>query len=131
MLTEAQEKFMTRRRRFVRTWPFVGLVLLAALAGVFIYVFVRTPLLANPFYVNDALLDRTLADGQARAMAVFVPILFWMVFLLGVMLILLAFASFANERKWAQIVEALLPKPPGGDGTQPRRPEERESPDTR
>jgi len=109
------EAYLKKRRGLLRAWRYAGPLLLLMVGVLAVYVFIRTPMMINPFAVIAALEAGTLAPDMLRLMAVFVPMLFVTVCFLLVVLVLLMYVAFANERKYLEILDSReTPSRPAG-----------------
>lgn len=103
-LQEADRRFLARRARLVRAWRYWGALLLAALAGMGLWLFLTRPLLANPWQVLAQLRTGGIAGPMLELMAGLLPIALWLCLLLAGVLVLLVYAACANERRYLEII---------------------------
>lgn len=107
MLSAVDERFLDRRRTFVRLWPAVGTGMALLTVGFWGYLLLRRPLLANPFHLMHAL-ERHAVSGATLVILALVGSL--MVLVTGVLLLVfvaLAFAAIANERRLLAMIDRL------------------------
>jgi hypothetical protein len=123
-LLDGEITFLDKRKRFVRSWRYVGPGLVCLIAALGVWLFVRHPLLANPAHVVAELQRGGLDQKTIEFMAVLLPIAIGLLVFLGFFLVLLGFASFANERKYLEIIsrETLDTGQMPGNSLQERRP---------
>lgn len=110
MTGPGNERFIAKRRSLLKAWRYVGPLLLVLIAGLATYLYLKTPLMINPFALVTAIEAGAIEDSTLQLMAVFVPLLFLVVCFLLVVLVVLMYAAFANEKKYLAILDRL----PGG-----------------
>ena len=103
-LLNDEKAFLAKRRRFVRSWRYVGPSLFFLVAGTGGWLYFRYPLLANPAHVAAELQRGGIKPQTVELMAVLLPVAIALILFLCGVLVLLAFASFAKERKYLEIV---------------------------
>lgn len=103
-LLDRDKDFLRKRKFFVRSWRYVGSGLILMVAGVGAWIYLRHPLLANPVYVAAELQRGGIDRKTVELLAVMLPIAIGGVFFLCLMLVLLAFLSFSNERKYLEVI---------------------------
>lgn len=101
------ERFIAKRRSLLKAWRYVGPLLLVSIAGLAAYLYLNTPLMIDPFAVIAAVEAGAIGDSTLQLMAVFVPLLFLAVCFLLVVLVVLMYAAFANEKKYLAILDRL------------------------
>jgi hypothetical protein len=107
-LDDTSAGFLAKRRRFARTWPWVGTSLLLVLGAFVAWMFVRNPLLINPLEVASLLEAGTLEESTLILMAGMLPIMLWLCLLILSIVIAFGFVMFSNERKYHRIIDKLL-----------------------
>ena len=85
----------------------MGTALLVFIIFFWGYMFFANPLLVNPFYVSEKILDNSLQDSTIILLAVLSPIAFLTCGFLVFPIILFLFVTMANERKLIDIIENL------------------------
>lgn len=98
-------KFLEKRKRLLKFWPWAGSSLLLLIIGLAIYFYIRIPLIINPWEVISRLESGTLAKSSLETMAVLLPIVFGLVFFLLVVIGVLIFMALANEKKYHRILQ--------------------------
>jgi len=109
-LNEQYKNFLVKRRRFAKSWPLVGILLLLGIFAFLIWLFLRNPLLVNPFEVASRLEAGTIEKSTLVLMAGMLPIMFLACFFILLVMVLFAFAVFSNEKKYIKIIDLLLHK---------------------
>lgn len=107
-MTTDEMRFLTRRRRLVRTWPLVGAVLLCLITGLAAWLFLTRPLLANPFTVISMLKGNSIPASTLALMAGLLPIAVLTCMILVLVMVLFAFASFVNEKKYLAMIQRIV-----------------------
>lgn len=74
--------------------------------GLTVWLVLTKPLLANPFAVLSQLKDNALPQSTLTLMAAILPVAVLICLLLAFAVILFAFAVFANEKKYLDIIDA-------------------------
>jgi len=101
------ERFLEKRRILLRAWRYAGPLLLLGIGGFAAYLYFNTPLLINPFAVASGIESGSIEQSTLQLMAVFVPVLFITACFLLVVLVVLMYAAFANEKKYLAILDEL------------------------
>lgn len=107
-LSNEEMRFVTNRRRFVQGWPVVGAILLGLVISLGVWLFLTKPLLANPFIVLSRLKSDSIPASTLTLMAGLLPIAVLMCMALVITIVLFAFASFTNEKKYLAMVQQIL-----------------------
>jgi len=107
MLKESQIELLNKRKLLIRLWPWVGTTLLVLIILFWGYLFFKSPLLVNPYYVFDRIQDNSLPDSTITLLAVLSPIAFLTCGFLVLTIVLFLFALMANERKLIDIIDNL------------------------
>ncbi|MHB9023510.1 MAG: hypothetical protein ACYC7E_04965 [Armatimonadota bacterium] len=89
----------------MRLWPYAGGLALAILVGVFVWLWLRTPLLVNPYTVMDRLQAHTLDADLLPIMAVMLPVMMLICLFLLLALIAFGFAMMGRERQYLAIID--------------------------
>ncbi len=104
-LSGEEQRFLARRARLVRTWRYVGVILLAMLIGLGMWLFFSKPLVANPFVVMARLKNGSIAGSTMALMAGVLPVVVLICIVLAVTAVLFVFAAFSNEQKYLAIIQ--------------------------
>ncbi|GMU93159.1 MAG: hypothetical protein AMXMBFR4_22170 [Candidatus Hydrogenedentota bacterium] len=123
-LLDGERTFLERRRRFARSWRYVGVSLLLLVAGMGCWLYFYHPLLANPVFVARELRRGGIEQKTLELMAAILPIAIIVIVVLCGVFVLLAFAAFSNEVKYLAIISREtqnVGKSPN-DSLQARRP---------
>lgn len=107
-LNDQHKRFLAKRRRFARSWPLVGMLLLLGIFGFLVWLFLRNPLLVSPLEIASRLDAGTIEESTLILMAGMLPVMFLGCFFILLVVILLGFAVFSNERKYMKIIDSLL-----------------------
>lgn len=105
---EQERSFLERRRRFTRSWPLVGTLLLAAVLTLTAWLFWSNPLLVNPWAVLTGLKAQSLPESTLSLMAFLLPIATLLCLSTLCILVLLTFVAFSNERRHIAVIDRLI-----------------------
>ncbi|MBD3797596.1 MAG: hypothetical protein IE887_07630 [Campylobacterales bacterium] len=89
----------------MKTWRYVGAIMLTMLFGLIIWLFLSNPLLINPFVVLTRLNNDSIPDSTITLMADMLPVAVLMCIVLTVTVVLFAFITFSNEKKYLTIIQ--------------------------
>lgn len=106
-LSDEERRFLVKRARFVRTWRYVGAILLAVLIGLGIWLFLTIPLLANPLVVMAQIQSDSIPESMLTLMAGMLPIVVLMCLALAATTVLFTFAAFSNEKKYLKLIQRI------------------------
>ena len=104
-LSYQEQSFVAKRARFMRTWRYAGVILLALIIGLGTWLFLSRPLLANPFFVIARLKSQSIDEATMALMAGMLPVVTLACIVLAVVVVLFVFAHFSNERKYLAIIQ--------------------------
>jgi hypothetical protein len=105
MLSDKDQRHIAVRRKLIRSWKWVGPVFLTVVSGTVVFLFLRYPIVFNPFYVIDGLKKGRLCYSTIQTLAVFCSVGFLIIEFLLVIFILLLVASMSNERKLLDLID--------------------------
>ncbi len=106
-LEQKQQEFLEKRRKLVRTWPTIGFLLLMGILATLVWLWFQQPLLINPLEVVNRLEAGSMQNSTLVMMAVMLPLVFLICFVLLVIVVLFAYVTFANEKKHLTIIAVL------------------------
>ena len=107
MLTQSQEKFLAQRRLFSKLGLWVGMVTLLILIIFVVYMYLKQPLLANPYYIMAQINNNSLPVSTLSFLAILGASTILIVsFIFGVVLLFFILAG-RNERKLINIIDTL------------------------
>jgi hypothetical protein len=113
MLTDRELEFVARRRRLVQRWPAVSAVLLAAIALTVGGLYLRTPLLVDPWKTSALLRGGQIPPPTIAEMAIKLPVVFLVCCGLLVALVLFQAAASTTERKLLRLIDRLMERGQG------------------
>ena len=100
-----QEAFLHHRRKLIRTWPYAGGGLLAALVLFSGWLYIRSPLLIDPTEIVRRLQGDGVDPSTLMALAGLVPLLFLGCIILLFLLVVFTFAKFRTESKYLAMLD--------------------------
>lgn len=104
-LSYEEQRFVEKRASLMRTWRYVGTIMLAMIIGFGVWLFFSKPLLADPFIVMTKLESNSIPESTMALMAGILPVVILMCIVLAISIILFVFASFSNEKKYLKIIQ--------------------------
>lgn len=104
-LSHEEQRFVQRRSTLLRTWRYVGAILLATLIGLGVWLYLSKPLLANPFIVMTRLKADSIPESTLTLMAAMLPVVTLACIAIAVIAIVFVYAAFANENKYLTIIQ--------------------------
>jgi len=107
MLTPEQEKYLARRSSRQKIWPWAGGLLALIWLGGMAALFLRLPLLANPFHMLEQLEANRVPASSLVLYSGMLPLLFHMAAFLMLVLIVFFVDRMLGERKFLAIVSRL------------------------
>ena len=103
-LSDKECVFVNRRRKLIRLWSVMGILLLILLGLFTLWMFMSNPLLVNPFEVADQLLAGTIETPTLQLMAGLLPVAMLMCLTTVLVLIIYVFAAIGNEKRYLEII---------------------------
>lgn len=106
MLTEKQQRFLAKRRPFVRAWPVVGTLILVVVFALSAYLFWASPRLMNPYAALQRVQEKRFPT-EHMVPTVLLPCVMVMFVSMFMIFVLFLFVSFGNEKKYLEIIDQL------------------------
>ena len=106
-LTPRERDFIEKRRKLLKAWPWAGGGLLLLLAGFTLWLWLRVPLMINPWATIEALRAGTVEETTLTLMAVMLPILVLAVMGVLAVVVTLLFVALSNERRLIGMLDRL------------------------
>ena len=103
-LDTSDESYIDRRTKLVNCWRWVGAFLFALIAGLFLWLGMRAPLMINPWETAGRIEEESLGAPMVMLMAAMLPVTMVGLFLCLVSIIVFAYVAFANERRLIDII---------------------------
>ncbi|MCD4784498.1 MAG: hypothetical protein K8T10_11810 [Candidatus Eremiobacteraeota bacterium] len=107
MLSDDDLKFIEKRKKINKYWPIIGITLPLMLISVFLYLFLRTPKLANPYHVVDLLNTNKLDPTSMSILSVICPLTIDFLFITMGILIIYVWLAVKMERKYIRMIDEL------------------------
>lgn len=101
-------QIITRRRRLIRIWPVVALLLGTLTVGFYAWAFIQRPILVNPLHVLELMQTGNLDSATQALLAVTAPMLFLAVGLLVLLLLAFVTAGLVSEGRLMRVLEKNL-----------------------
>ena len=116
-LTHQELRFVERRRKLVRLWPWAATFNVLLLLGLVIWLRLSHRLLIDPWYVFARLEADAIPETTLTVMAGLTPVAMLTCLVVVAACIILSFSVFWNERKHIAIIRRLAEEVagPGGD----------------
>lgn len=106
-LSPADKKFVEKREKRVKYWPFYGGAALVLLIAYGVWLWVKTPHLIKPWHVIESVQAGTLSESTMGVMAFMLPIVMAALLVFAFVVVLLWFVMFYNERRLIRLVRKL------------------------
>ena len=113
-LSSAEKKFVEKRERRAKYWPYFGSASLVLVAAYSVWLWVKMPHLIRPWRVIESLEAGTLSESTMAVMAVILPFVMAMLLVFAFLIVLLWFVAFYNERRLIRLVRKMEALPDGG-----------------
>ena len=107
MLSENDYKFLDKRKRFINSWNTAATIILLLLGATFLWIFFKSPYIANPVYVAEAIKQNTVENAVLITATALLPFIVIFLFLIVALFVLLGFSIFSNEKTYLKIIEKL------------------------
>jgi polyferredoxin len=101
-------QIISRRRRLIRIWPVIALLLGVVSIGFYVWAFLQNPILVNPLHVLDLMQTGNLDSATQALLAVTAPMLFLAVGLLVLLLLAFVTAGLVSEGRLMRVLEKNL-----------------------
>ena len=101
------QAFLEKRRRLLQAWQWVGPLCLLLIIGLWLWLYLHSPLLVNPFEIASRLENETLDSSILPVMALMLPIIILACLGLLIAIIVFMYAVFSNEKKYMEIINEL------------------------
>jgi uncharacterized BrkB/YihY/UPF0761 family membrane protein len=103
-----QYTFLRKRKELAKVWNIVGVLALLFIAGIMIWITLKSPLLIIPFQAITKVEQGILQQSTLEMMALFLPIIMLMFFIVMMTIVFIMFKVFANEKKYLNIIDELV-----------------------
>jgi HAMP domain-containing protein len=113
-LSSAEKKFVEKRERRAKYWPYFGAASLVLVAAYGAWLWVTMPHLIRPWRVIESLEAGTLSESTMGVMAVMLPFVMAMLLVFAFIIVLLWFVAFYNERRLIRLVRKMEALSVGG-----------------
>ncbi len=107
MLSENDYKFLNKRKRFINSWNIAATIILLLLGTAFLWIFFKSPYIANPIYVVEAIKQNTIENSVLITATALLPFIVIFLFVIVAIFVLLGFSVFSNEKTYLKIIEKL------------------------
>ncbi|WP_322521699.1 hypothetical protein SR882_02070 [Guyparkeria halophila] len=101
-------QIISRRRRLIRIWPAIALLLGTVTIGFYVWAFFQRPILVNPLHVLELMQTGNLDSATQALLAVTAPMLFLAVGLLVLLLLAFVTAGLVSEGRLMRVLEKNL-----------------------
>ncbi len=106
-LSEKDQTFIDKRKKLTKYFPICGWGCLAILAGYITWAYLKTPMLLNPFIVQERILNKQIEQSSLVLMSVMLPVAFSTVFFILIVLVVFMFIWNSHEKKYLKIIEQM------------------------
>ena len=101
------DTFIDKRKKLISAWSIAGPLALLGLAVLFVWLYLQTPLLINPFEVAVQLESGAIDQPTLAMMSLLLPVTISLGFLVMVAMILFIYAMISREKKYLQLIDRL------------------------
>jgi hypothetical protein len=108
-LDDDEKAYLDRRQALTTRWWVIGPMLLLAIGGVVGFLWVRSPLLIDPWRTARLIAAGRVPPTTLAEMAAKLPVVFLVCCVLLVALVLFQFAAVVQERRLLRIIRDRLP----------------------
>jgi nitric oxide reductase large subunit len=110
MITDNELQFLKRRMKINKAWSIVGICMLITLVALYVWLYVKTPNLVNPFHVMNLIEKNRLDISSMKMLSVFCSVAVVALFIIVGTVVAYGFAWASLERRYLRIIETLQKK---------------------
>lgn len=107
MITENDISFLKKRKKLNKLWPFVGTGMFITVAVLYVFLYVKTPALVNPYHIIKLLESNQLDSGKIKVLAALCPFISLFLFIVVGIIIIYGFSWAKLERRYLNIIDDL------------------------
>jgi Tfp pilus assembly protein PilN len=107
ILNDHEVKFITKRKKLTRFFPIAGGLSLILIVGYLISAYLRSPIMFNPYMVQEKILNKQIEQSTLVLMSVMFPLAWSALFILVFALITFMFIWNSLEKKYLKIIERI------------------------
>ena len=104
---KTDEEFITRRKTCLKFWRYTGPLMLMIIAALMVFLYFYVPWLVNPVITIDRVMTRSFDLITLETMAVMLPFLFNMMFVLLFVIVALTYVVMKNDKRYQKIIENM------------------------
>ncbi len=104
------DAFLQRRKKLITAWRLVGPLALSGLTVLFVWLYFKVPLLANPFEAAERLGSGAIDESTLATMSLLLPVMVSLCFFVLVAIILFVYAMISNEKRYIKAIDQLAGK---------------------
>lgn len=102
---KTDEEFLLRRQTCLKFWRFTGPLMIVLIIALIIYLYFNTPWLVNPYEVVTRITESSFDLSTLEIIAVMMPFLFNMVFILLFAVVALTYVVMQNDKRYQKIIK--------------------------
>jgi amino acid transporter len=103
-----QYAYIRKRKEQLKFWSVIGFLVLVVIIFVAVWMFFNSPLLIIPFEAITKVEQGILQQPTLEMMALFMPILVIMLFVVMFAFVFIMFKAHSNEKKYLSIIDELM-----------------------
>ena len=107
-LSPEDYQLLRERRKLSGRWPVIGGGSLFFLLLLYAWMALASPMLVNPAYVYNALMNNELTPDVLNLLALMAPIFFMLIFVILGVVISLGFVIMRREKRLLDIIDRLV-----------------------
>jgi hypothetical protein len=108
--TSNQNDFLVKRSKLVKSWQVVGPTALLMIFILVLYLYLKTPMMINPFEVLAKIQKGLIEQSTLEFMAVILPLMVITTCFLLVILVIVMNSAIDNEKKYIEMIDDLQKK---------------------
>jgi len=102
---KTDKAFLSRRQTCLKFWRFTGPIMIVLIITLMLYLYINVPWLVNPFEAIARVTERSFDLSTLEVIALMMPFLFNMVFILLFAVVALTYVVMQNDKRYQKIIK--------------------------
>jgi len=102
---KTDEAFLARRQTCLKFWRFTGPIMIVLIIALMFYLYLNVPWLVNPSVTITRVTERSFDLSTLEVIALIMPFLFNMVFVLLFAVVALTYVVMQNDKRYQKIIK--------------------------